>query len=209
MGNLVQGIIDESKERLNRMYKYPADYKEAKVHEMATRFGYSYNKLKDGETVPVCPCCQNLTSTMEINICYSTSPNKPEVGQPVFLVATDTSLYFYFVKMVVIFLLMKLLVVDAFVLYASTQGQFCHQNFLKTGSSCTYTYSGYNLMSGSNQAILNYIDLAALAFTILSCVFFTIFRKKLAKMQDWLDFNETTEDDFTVLVEDIPSFLYD
>ena len=30
----------------------------------------------------------------------------------------------------------------------------------------------------------------------------------MAKMQDWLDFNETTEDDFTVLVEDIPAFLY-
>jgi hypothetical protein len=158
--------------------------------------------------VPVCPCCQNLTSTMEINICYSTSPNKPEVGQPVFLVATDTSLYFYFVKMVIVYLLLKLLVVDAFVFYAGSQGQFCHLNFVKTGATCSYLYSGYNLKAAANQTILNYIDLAALAFTILSCAFFSVFRKKMAKMQDWLDFNETTEDDFTVLVEDIPAFLY-
>ena len=48
IGNLLQNIIDDSKERLDRMYKYPADYKEAKVHEMASRFGYSHNKLKDG-----------------------------------------------------------------------------------------------------------------------------------------------------------------
>lgn len=27
MGNLVQNIIDESKERLDRMYQYPASYK--------------------------------------------------------------------------------------------------------------------------------------------------------------------------------------
>lgn len=191
------------------MYRYPADYEEAKVHEMASRFGYRHNKLKNGEQVPVCPCCQNYTSTIEIEICYGTSPRKPEVGAPVFLVATDTSLYFYFAKMVIVYLLMKLLVVDAWVFYASFQGQFCNHLFSKTGASCNYTYSGYNLKATQNQTLLNYLDLAALAFTILSIVFFLIFRKKLAKMQDWLDFNETTEDDFTVLIEDIPAFLYD
>lgn len=84
---------------------------------------------------------------------------------------------------------MKVLVIDAFIYFASIQGQYCAQVLIKSAIPCNYVNSGWNLSATQNQNILNYIDLAALLFTILSCVYFTVFRRKLSKMQDWLDFN--------------------
>ena len=48
-----------------------------------------------------------------------------------------------------------------------------------------------------------------MVFTLLSIVFFIVFRKKLNEIRDWLDFNIVSQDDFAVLVEDIPKFIYD
>ena len=35
------------KEKLDRMYNFPANYKEAEIHAIASKFGYSNNKLKN------------------------------------------------------------------------------------------------------------------------------------------------------------------
>jgi hypothetical protein len=35
------------KEKLDRMYAFPASYKEAEIHAIASKFGYSNNKLKN------------------------------------------------------------------------------------------------------------------------------------------------------------------
>ena len=43
--------------RMDRMYKYPANYHEAIIHRNANKFGYSCPKMKSGEDTPVCPCC--------------------------------------------------------------------------------------------------------------------------------------------------------
>ena len=69
--------------------------------------------------------------------------------------------------------------------------------------------SGYNLKNAVNQAAINIIDILALVYVILSIAFFLIFRKKLDEIRDWLDFNIVSQDDFAVLVEDIPTFIFD
>lgn len=147
---------------------------------------------------------------MDVPLCYGTTPDKPEEGKEVFLVATDASLYFIFVKMVILYLVLKLLVLDAFTLYSSMHGNYCTQLHLANPKHlCAYSLSGYNLNSAANQAAINTIDVLALAFTLLSIIFFLIFRKQLGKIRDWLDFSVVTQDDFAVLVEDIPKFIFD
>lgn len=154
-GNMLQAILDGNsfdKEKLDRLYKYPASLKEAKVHKLSSAFGYRHYKLANGESVPVCPCCENRTSTMEIPLCYPTTPDPPQEGNPVFLVATDSSLYFIFVKMVIYYLIMKVLIFDAFTVYASSKGSFCSSYHAANPTKiCAYTLSGYNLKSAADQ----------------------------------------------------------
>lgn len=50
--------------RLDRMYNYPANYREALVHKNATKFGYSSPKMANGSPTPICPCCENYVNTL-------------------------------------------------------------------------------------------------------------------------------------------------
>lgn len=146
---------------------------------------------------------------MDIPLCYSTTPAKPVEGNDVFMVATDASLYFIFIKMVVFYVILKFVIIDAYTLYASMHGTYCANYLTSTGKICAYTMSGYNLKAAADQHFINIIDILALVFVLMSIVFFLIFRKKLNQIRDWLDFNIVSQDDFAILVEDIPTFIYD
>jgi hypothetical protein len=197
-------------EKLSRLYRFPANYKEAQVHAHASKFGKSHQKLKDGTLVPVCPCCENLTSTKLIPLCYHTTPSPPQPGEEIFMIATDVSLYFLFVKMCIFYLLLKMLVFDAYTAFMSSQGQYCaNLHAANPTQTCAYTVSGYNLNSSVDQMTLNIVDILGLAFTVFSIIYFIFFRRELFRIRDWLDFNEVSQDDFTLLVEDIPAFIFD
>ena len=49
---------------------------------------------------------------MELPLCYSTIPGKPEVGEDVFLIMTDVSMYFTFIKMAIIYLILRVVFFD-------------------------------------------------------------------------------------------------
>ena len=121
---------------------------------------------------------------------------------------TDVSLYFTFIKTSILYLLLRVLVVDIYTAYVSQGGHYCETK-LSSNEPCAYTFSGFNLKSAADQDKLNIIDLLNLAFTILSIAVFLIFRKQVFKVRDWLDFNEITQDDYTVLIENIPKFIFD
>ena len=147
---------------------------------------------------------------MDIPLCYGTTPAKPEEGKDVFLMATDASLYFIFIKAAIFYLILKLLVMDAYTLYSSMKGQYCtHLHAANPKNLCAYTMSGYNLKSAADQHAIDIIDCLALAYTILSVIFFFVFRRKLNTIRDWLDFNVVSQDDFAILIEDVPKFIYD
>lgn len=37
-----------NKEKLDRIYSYPADHKEAEIHKIASKYGYRGRKLRNG-----------------------------------------------------------------------------------------------------------------------------------------------------------------
>jgi hypothetical protein len=71
--------------QLQRIYAFPANLKEAQVHAIASEFGYKCARLKSGELVPECPCCEKTVCTVQIPICYQTIWKPPELGQEVYL----------------------------------------------------------------------------------------------------------------------------
>jgi hypothetical protein len=76
------------------------------------------------------------------------------------------------------------------------------------GETCSSLVSGYNLKHPANQSDLNGIDILNLVLTVISIVYFLFYRKLAYRLQIWLDYNDVTQDDFSILIENIPSFLY-
>ena len=171
------------------------------MHKRASKYGYSNKKLKHGDDVPICPHCENYPSTIDLNLCYHTHPHPPVEGSNVFLLQTGVSMYFNFVKIVIIYLIMRLVIVDAYNILVSANGHFC-RNYarLHTTELCTFYLSGFNLKSTADQGYLNVLDILNLVLTIVSIIYFLICRKITFRMQNWLDYADISQEDYSVLV---------
>ena len=72
---------------------------------------------------------------------------------------------------------MRFLVFDIYNILASMEGEYCSDLMSKGEDNlCSITISGYNLKSIKNTNQLNILDILSLVFTIVSIIFFYLFR---------------------------------
>jgi len=71
------------------------------------------------------------------------------------------------------------------------------------------TTSGYNLKSVKDQNYLNVIDVLNLVFTFVSIGYFLGMRKILYQFENYSKMDNFADDDYTILVENIPPFFFD
>ena len=196
-------------ERINRVYAFPASQKAAEVHRRATKFGYNAPTMKDGSETPICPCCENPVNTVEIPLCYGTSPGTVTDGERVFLLNSGTAMYFTFVKLCIYYLLLRLLVVDGFNMWSSYRGHFCSEQ----PDACERDYnsylSAYNKHTTQDQRSVDIVDYLNIGLTLASIVFFFCCRKYQYKVDDLLEHSNVSQDDFSILIENIPVFVYE
>ena len=119
-------------------------------------------------------------------------------------------MYFMFAKIAIIYLVLRFLLVDVYCLIVSANGHFC-ANYALTHTSqlCSFFLSGFNLKSVSDQVHLNVLDILNLVLTLLSIVFFLVCRKVTSRMQNWLDYADISQEDYTILIENVPFFIHD
>lgn len=67
---------DYDRARIKQMYSYPCNYEAAEMHRDATQFGYRSKYIKEGEPAPLCPCCETPINTVQVGLCYGTTPSK-------------------------------------------------------------------------------------------------------------------------------------
>ena len=53
------------------------------------------------------------------------------------------------------------------------------------------------------------MNILSLTLTIFSIIYFIVYRKKQARILSWLDRTDKSQKDFSILIEDIPLFIYD
>ena len=84
-------------------------------------------------------------------------------------------MYFLFIKMVIIFMLIRLVVFDIYNLYLSNLGDYCTG---KTGTdACVIRLSSYNLKADADQGKLGGLDALSFIYVLVAIVLFVIFRK--------------------------------
>lgn len=191
------------------MYRFPASVKEALVHKRASQFGYNSPEMRDGTKTPICPCCENPVNTIELPLSYDTIPAVPKVGDQKFLLNSGTSLYFTFIKMCIGYLVLRFLICDAFNMWTSYHGHYCKENPSKCSDYFNSYFSSYNKHTPADEHLMNIVDYLNVAVTIVSIIYFYFCRKYLSRINDVLEQSNVSQDDFSLLVEDIPIFVYE
>ena len=216
------------------MYRFPASVNEALVHQRAFKNGYSSSgTLAIGQGQPIvqptriCPCCDKFVNTIEIPLNYSTYPKAetkggqdednvcvdegmgPKGDTTTFLLQSGDALFFCFIKLVISFLLLRFLILDVYKLWANYHGSVCALGRLDwMDKICTNwlvsVLSTYNNMVADSEILFERIDLLSLIVTVVTIIFFIYGRIKLRQLYWLLQRSDVTEDDFSILIEDIP-----
>jgi hypothetical protein len=135
-------------------------------------------------------------------LCYPTFLREAEESKEKNELPLGVVLYFCFVKMVLAFLLLRLLVFDLYNMLASVYGNYCaNLNSANVPDLCTTTVSAYNLKSASSQTQLNVLDILCFTFVLLAILFFVLFRKLLNHQRNaYIPFPFFNEKSYAVLV---------
>ena len=132
------------------------------------------------------------------------------------MLPTTISLYFTFIKAIIIYTAIRFLTVDLFNLLTTFSKQLCalagskHTNL---GKIClSYLYRVFPSPSSKQyqyqEAIITLASLN-LMFCIIAIFYFVSYQIHCYKLYYFLEHKDIGQDDFTILVENIPSIIYD
>ena len=126
-----------------------------------------------------------------------------------FKIQAGDALFFCFVKLVISFLVLRFLLFDLFNMYANVQGGYCTEEpQVSSLSICNSPFidifSTPNRSTPKGQHFFIGSDILGLLFTMISIFFFIYGRVKLFQLYLMLESWDVTEDDYSILVEDIP-----
>jgi hypothetical protein len=109
------------------MYEYPANRKEALMHRKANEFGYNSKTVGNDQATPLCPCCELPINTVRIKLKYGTTPSKKYVkaGGNIFLLNSGSAMFFTFIKMTIVYLLLRFVLSDCYNLISNTTANTC------------------------------------------------------------------------------------
>lgn len=97
------------------------------MHKKANEFGYNSKTTSDSKPAPLCPCCELPINTVRIKMKYGTTPSaehiKPE--SDIFLLNAGSAMFFTFIKMTVVYLVLKFLLSDCYNLITNLLSTNC------------------------------------------------------------------------------------
>lgn len=117
-------------------------------------------------------------------------------------------MFFTFVKLTTVYLLILFLVVSLFSLNMSiVNEEFCWSYPEECGASKFVRYSPFKNKDLRYVQNLDILDLLNLVMVGLSIIVFQFFRKYQYDIYGMLDLHNETQDDFTLLVKEIPLII--
>jgi hypothetical protein len=128
---LASNLIEFNKERMNQSYAFPSTLQQAEIHEIANTFGYNSLVNEDGSPSSICPCCKLPINTQALPMNYETTPDVrlDSIEGEEFKLSAGISMFFTFIKMAICYLILRLVLTDAFNLISSAAaGTYCENN---------------------------------------------------------------------------------
>jgi hypothetical protein len=107
--------------------------------------------------------------------------------------------------MAVIYLLIRFLITDIYNLISSTLGSYCNDS--SNDCSTLAKLSAFNKKTQEDEGMVNVVDILNMICAIVSIVFFILYRKFQFKIYNIAETSSFSQDDYTLLVENIPIFI--
>lgn len=164
----------------------------ARVHSKASKFGF--NPSSQGNRFKVCPCCYNIVESEEIGFCYPTTKIsiEEEAGFEEFKLTSAASLYFSFIKMVIIYFFLRFLLCDGFNLYSNIVfGSKCKSLEKDVCEDTIWNFASAINLDGNEQTFWIQ-DILNLAIIVLSLIYFFIYRKRQYSINKMIGKNRQT-----------------
>ncbi len=112
---------------------------------------------------------------------YGTTPsiNNVKDGKNVFLLNAGSAMFFSFIKMVVVYLLMRFLLSDCYNLVTNILSTNCDmpENIQICKDNIVARYSSYNKGTLNDEPFLYVVDILNLVTIVLSIIFFLYYRR--------------------------------
>ena len=112
-------------------------------------------------------------------------------------------------KVLSLYLILRLLVVDAYNMYSSYYGHYCTAHSFLCVSYVKSFLSGYNDHDERDADFQIYTQILHFVLTLLSIPFFAYCRLRFVRVSEFLDTMDITDDDFSIMVQDIPPIIRD
>lgn len=143
----------------------------------------------------------------QLGLCMETKPVTIEAGQEKYKLNSDVTLFFFFIKMSIFYLLLRFLVTDSYNIYSSMHGHYC-TNFPTMCANLFNSYlSGYNKHTDEDAPYLELMNTINIFMTVLSLLFCLYNRKVQYNLFEMLDQTDITQDDFSIWIENIPQII--
>lgn len=152
--NALKRDLQYSQDRLKKMYTYPGNINEAELHRVANQFGYNSKYIKDKNNpknrylAPVCSCCELPINTQSIDLDYPTTPCEDDIkaGKPKYRLDACTSLFFNFIKIAILYLILRFFITDGYNLITNIFAQNCKnpKNYSECKNNIASKFSSYN-----------------------------------------------------------------
>jgi len=114
-------------------------------------------------------------------------------------------MFFTFIKMSIIFLLLRFLITDLYNLISSTTATYCIDNPDKCSSLSNL--STFNKNTSRDEGMVNVVDILNLISVLASIVFFIIYRRYQFRIYCIVESTSFSQDDYTLFVENIPIYI--
>ena len=160
--------------------------------------GFGYCKASDKKKLGYCPCCRQPVAKRKLNLCEGTT-YLSEPSTPIHI-KSAAALFFTFIKSLILYFILHFIVIDAFNLITNlSDGRNC----VGDCSSQLFSYASI-IYKFNRKDLINVTDALSLVTVILSIVYFLFYRAVQYQVYCIIDKDNLTEDDYSILVEDIP-----
>lgn len=187
------------------MYACPPNDEDAELHRAASSFGYNPPFEKE-QKISVCPCCELPINTIQLPMTISTTPTTNSDGKVQFFVLdSGASLFFTFIKMGIVYLGMLFVISNLYPAHTSYfTDEYCRMSQEHCGDSWFIRFSPVKFSKtnyGYNYDIMNILNVIMIGVSI---AYFIYYRRYQYEIYGMLDLHNETQDDFTVIVKDMP-----
>lgn len=167
------------------------DIEEANKHRLASRIF----KGLDGTETEECECCTRKVGVEEVETSCNIEPTQLSFLGP------GVPLFFHFLKSAIIILILMLLIFSAFCIYSNVSSSDC-----QTKSACIS--DGFNSLSivnkESNSLYLSIQSYLAVAFVVVSILFFHYIRVKARQLKQECDEIVDSPSDYAIILRKLP-----